>query len=61
MKQSAKFKLEYKNKYLKEELAKGRRYEDIKDDLEADLKPSGVEERKDEQLLETDSDADIYE
>jgi hypothetical protein len=52
---------EYKNKYLKEELAKGRRYEDIKDDLEADLKPSGVEERKDEQLLETDSDADIYE
>ena len=52
---------EYKNKYLKEELAKGRRYEDIKDDLEADLKQSRVEERKDEQLLETDSDADIYE
>ena len=58
---------EYKNKYLKEELVKGRRYKDIKDDLEADLKPPGFEETKDEPdrypdqpPLETDSDTDIY-
>jgi len=48
---------EYKNRYFKEELAKGMRYEDIKDDLEANLRTTGFEETKDE----TDSDIDLYE
>ncbi len=45
---------EYKNKFFKEELAKGRRYEDILDQLQSDLRPSGFEESKE------DSDEDMY-
>ncbi len=45
---------EYKNKFLKEELAKGRRYEDILDQLQSDLRPSGFEESK------VDSDEEMY-
>ena len=45
---------EYKNKFFKEELAKGRRYEDILDQLQSDLRPSGFEESKE------DSDEEMY-